>query len=42
MRALLKYGHNNFLLGIMEYCHKDELATRENYYIKLLNPSYNI
>lgn len=37
-----KYGHENFTLEILEYCLKDELLTRENYYFDLLKPEYNI
>ena len=41
-QALLKYGHKNFSLEILEYCPKNELLTRENYYFDLLKPEYNI
>ena len=40
--ALLKYGHSNFNIHILEYCDKDILLTREQYYIDSLNPEYNI
>lgn len=40
--ALLKYGHTNFTLEILEYCSKDILIEREQYYLDLLNPEYNI
>lgn len=40
--ALLKYGHNNFTLEILEYCSKNSLMVRENYYFRLLIPEYNI
>lgn len=40
--ALLKYGHSNFTLEILEYCSKDSLMVRENYYFRLLTPEYNI
>ena len=37
--ALLKYGHNNFTLEILEYCAppatKDMLIEREQYYLDL-------
>lgn len=42
MGALLKYGYNNFTLDILEYCSKDLLIEREQYYLDLLNPEYNI
>lgn len=40
--ALLKYGHENFTLEIIEYCHKSEVLEREQYYLDLLKPEYNI
>lgn len=41
-KALLKYGHSNFRLDILEYCDKEFLIKREQYYINLLKPEYNI
>jgi len=41
-KALLKYGHDNFILEILEYCKNTELLEREQYYLYLLNPEYNI
>lgn len=40
--ALLKYGHQNFTLEILEYCLQSELLEREQYYLDLLVPEYNI
>jgi len=40
--ALLKYGYSNFSLEILEFCKKEDTITRENYYLKLLKPEYNI
>ncbi|MDE9439998.1 hypothetical protein EWS82_13030 [Staphylococcus xylosus] len=40
--ALLKHGYENFKLEILEYCRADELITREQYYLDLLTPEYNI
>jgi len=40
--ALKKYGYSNFSLEILEYCSSSELLERENYYIKILKPEYNI
>jgi len=40
--ALLKYGYNNFKFEIIEYCEQDQLIYREQYYIDLLKPEYNI
>jgi len=43
-RALIKYGYDNFRLEILEYCEnsKSTLLNREQYYMDLLNPVYNI
>lgn len=40
--AILKYDHVNFSLDILEYCEIDVLIEREQYYINLLKPEYNI
>jgi group I intron endonuclease len=40
--ALLKYGYSKFSLDILEYCKPDVLISREQYYIDLLKPKYNI
>jgi len=41
-RALSKYGYSNFSLNILEYCEPSLLISREQYYIDLLKPEYNI
>lgn len=41
-RSLLKYGYSNFSLDILEYCDFSNLIKREQYYIDLLKPEYNI
>jgi len=41
-RALLKYGFSNFTLEILEYCDKNNVLKREQYYMDLLKPQYNI
>lgn len=41
-KALLKYGYSNFSLEILEYCEPSECFEKENYYLKLLKPRYNI
>ena len=43
-KALLKYGYSNFSLEILEYCEpsKCRVLEREQYYIDLLKPEYNI
>jgi group I intron endonuclease len=40
--ALLKYGHSNFTLEILEYCPKTKLIEREQFYLDLLISDYNI
>lgn len=40
--ALLKNGLSNFRLDILEYCDSRDVVSREQYYIDLLNPEYNI
>lgn len=40
--SLLKYGYSAFSLYILEYCLKEDLIKREQYYFDLLEPSYNI
>lgn len=41
-KALLKYGHSNFSLEILEYCEPDKAISKEQKYIDLLNPPYNL
>jgi len=41
-KALLLYGYSGFSLGILEYCAPSDTLIRERYYIKLLNPEYNL
>jgi GIY-YIG catalytic domain len=41
-RALLKYGYKNFSLNILEYCESNMLIEREQYYINIIKPEYNI
>lgn len=40
--ALLKYGYSSFSLEILEYCERSLAVSREQYYIDLLKPEYNI
>lgn len=40
--ALLKYSYSNFSLEILEYCNNEYLITREQHYLDLLKPEYNI
>jgi len=41
-KALLKYGLSNFSLDILEYCDPDKAISKEQEYIDLLKPSYNL
>jgi group I intron endonuclease len=41
-KAILKYGYNNFKLEILEYCDSNIVLVREQYYIDLLKPEYNV
>ena len=41
-KALLKYGYSIFTIEILEYCDPKDLIKREQYYIDLLKPEYNI
>lgn len=40
-RALTKYGYANFSISILEYCNKDILNEREQYYMDSIKPVYN-
>lgn len=40
--ALLKYGHANFSLEILEYHEVELLLSKEQFYIDLIEPDYNI
>jgi len=42
LSALLKNGYSKFTLEILEYCDSEDLIKREQYYIDLLKPEYNI
>jgi group I intron endonuclease len=41
-RALMSHTHDNFSLYVLEYCEIKDLISREQYYIDLLTPPYNI
>jgi group I intron endonuclease len=41
-RALLKNGHSNFSLTILEYCDKEKCLEREDFYLFSLKHEYNI
>lgn len=40
--SILKYGHSNFSLDILEYCEPSLCRSREQYYLNLLKSEYNI
>jgi group I intron endonuclease len=40
--SLLKYGYSNFSVDILEYCESYLLIAREQYYMDILKPEYNI
>jgi group I intron endonuclease len=40
--SIFKYGCGNFSIFILEYCPKDKLIEREQYYITTLRPEYNL
>lgn len=41
-KALIKYGYAKFTLEVLEYCPVENLLEREQYYLDLLKPKYNI
>jgi group I intron endonuclease len=41
-KALLKYGYAAFRLEILEYCSADILIKREQFYLDIFKPKYNI
>ena len=41
-KAILKYGYSNFKLDILEYCKPNLVSEREQYYLNLFEPEYNI
>lgn len=41
-RNIIKFGFQNFSFSILEYCEEKDLSLREQYYIDLIKPQYNI
>lgn len=41
-RSLIKYGYSAFTFEILEYCEPSRAVLREQYYLDLLKPAYNI
>jgi group I intron endonuclease len=40
--ALLKHGHSNFSVTIVEYCKPEQCIEREDFYLSFLPHEYNI
>ncbi len=40
--ALLEFGYSLFSLEILEYCAREDCITREDYYLSILKPEYNV
>jgi hypothetical protein len=40
--AMLKYGKEVFVFGVIEHCSEEELLQKEKYYIQEYKPQYNI
>jgi len=40
--AILKHGHSNFELTIIEYCSPEQCIEREDFYLSSLKHEYNI
>jgi group I intron endonuclease len=40
--AILKYGHSNFSLTIIEYCEPEQCFEREDFYLSSEKHEYNI
>jgi len=42
--ALIKYGHSNFILEILEHCEPEKsiILEKEQFYINMIKPEYNI
>ncbi len=41
-KAIFNYKINNFKFEILEYCNKESLIEKEQYYIDKLSPKYNV
>jgi len=41
-KSLLKYGYSKFKLEILEYCDLSDVIKREQHYIDIFKPEYNI
>ena len=41
-KAILKYGHSNFIFEIIEYCEPNKILDREQYYLDNFDFEYNV
>ena len=41
-KALVKHGYSTFSFEILEFCDRKDVLVREQYYLDLLKPEYNI
>ena len=41
-RAIVKFGFQNFSFSVLEFCEEKDLNGREQHYINLIKPQYNI
>lgn len=41
-KALLKYDYSKFTIEILEFCESSEAILKEQYYLDLLKPEYNV
>jgi group I intron endonuclease len=41
-KALLKYGHSNFIFEIIEYCSPEDAIKKEQYFLDLFDFDYNV
>jgi group I intron endonuclease len=41
-KAILKYGHSNFIFEIIEYCEPEKTLQREQYYLDHYDFDYNV
>ena len=42
LRAIEKFGHQNFSYTVLEYCHPENLDPREQHFIDRFKSQYNI
>lgn len=41
-KALIKHGYSNFTLEVIEYCDRSDAILREQYYLDICKPEYNL